>query len=81
MEHLSENDRPFSGYTGPVQKKATDPLTAAGLGALGGASGWAASMALQRGMNLAKRVIWKHMSAKQKAKYLLKKVFGPQMAP
>ena len=64
-----------------MQKKATDPVSAAALGAIGGASGWAASMALQRGMNLAKKIIWKHMSARQKAKYLLKKVFGPQMMP
>lgn len=64
-----------------MQKKATDPLTVVALGALGGASGWTASMALQRGMNLAKRIIWKHMSPAQKAKYLLKKVFGPQITP
>lgn len=35
-----------------------------------------AGMALQRGINVAKKIIWKHMSATQKAKYLLKKLFG-----
>jgi len=61
-----------------MTKMAVDPLTTAGLGAIGGASGWMASMALQKGMNVAKRIIWKHMSPAQKAKYLLKKVFGPR---
>lgn len=61
-------------------KKSADPLSAAALGAIGGASGWAASMALQKGMTTAKRLIWKHMSVRQKAKYLIGKAFGPKGA-
>ena len=53
-----------------MDKKA-DALAAAGLGAIGGAAGWATTLALQKGMNSAKRFIWKHMTPTQRAKYLL----------
>lgn len=53
-----------------MDKKA-DALAAAALGAIGGAAGWATTLALQKGMNTAKRFIWKQMTPTQKAKYLL----------
>jgi len=55
--------------------KKSDVLAGATLGAIGGAAGWGLSRLLQRGMTVAKRMVWKHMTPEQKARYLLKKIF------
>jgi hypothetical protein len=57
-------------------KVASDPFTAAGLGAIGAAAGFGTSVLLQKGVNAVRSMIWKNMTAKEKAYYLLRKVKG-----
>jgi hypothetical protein len=60
----------------PGVKVAADPLTAAGLGAIGAAAGFGTSILLQKGVNAVRSMIWKNMTAKEKAYYLLRRVKG-----
>ncbi len=60
----------------PGVKVAADPLTAAGLGAIGAAAGFGTSLALQKGMNVIRGMIWKNMTAKEKAYHLLRRAKG-----
>lgn len=63
--------KPNRALVPPGAKVAADPLTAAGLGAIGAASGFFTSFALQQGINQARAMMWRNLTAREKAAIIL----------